>query len=130
MRRIAGAILGAILLLAPTAALAIPSLQLYMSNSTYDPVSESWMSYDNPLTLQVLGATTPAWTHTIEDVTLYVSVPQQYYNSGGSIDIQGLPSAPPSPDEVDPVTDLLGNGGRPPDGFGTPLLPPAYPGDT
>ncbi len=99
-----------------------------MSNSTYDPVSESWLTYDNPLTLEVLGATTPAWTHTIDQVTLYVSVPQQYYNESGSITIQGLPS----PDEDDPVTDvtvLLGAGGIPP-AFGTPLLPLAYPGDT
>ena len=35
---------------------AIPILQLYMPGSQYNPDTESWLSYDDPFELQVLGA--------------------------------------------------------------------------
>ena len=118
---ITGAVL-AVLLFAPVA-LAIPTLQLHMTNATYDPDTESWVTYDNPFTLEVIGAVTPAWVHFVDEVTLYVSVPEQYYNEGGWITIQGLPSAPPALDPVPDIYDVLGFGGRAPE-YGIPAYEP------
>ena len=120
----------ALLLLFPTVAFAIPSLQLHIQDSVYDPVSESWYIVDSSPTLEVIGATTPSWVHYIDEVTLYVTVPEEYYNSLGSITIQGIVSAPPTPDLVPAVFDHLGFGGRAPDGFGIPVYDPdGYPDD-
>ena len=118
---IAGAVLAA-LLFAP-AALAIPTLQLHMVNAIYDPGQESWITYENPFTLEVIGATGPDWVHFVDEVKLYVSVSEQYYNEGGWIAIQGLPSGG-SPDPVPSIYDLLGAGGRAPDGYGIPVYEP------
>ena len=117
------AVLLTALLFAP-AALAIPTLQLHMANATYDPVSESWTTYENPLTLEVIGAVTPSWVHFVDEVTLYVSVSEQYYNEGGWITIQGQASVPPTPDPVPSIYDVLGFGGRGPDGYGIPVYEP------
>jgi len=116
------------LLLLPVVAWAVPGLQLYMENSTYDSDSETWTTLDNPLTLQVLGATTPSWVHYIDQVTLYVSVSEEDYNTAGSISIQGLPSGAPTPDEIPLFSELLGAGGLAPV-YGIPQMPVAEPGD-
>ena len=125
MRIVLACLVVAAILLVPAVALAVPTLQLHMSNATYDPVTESWLTYDNPLTLEVIGAVTPAWVKFVDEVTLYISVPEQYYDPSGWITIQGLPSAPPAaPDNVPGVFDHLGLGGRAHDGFGMPIYEP------
>ncbi len=119
----------ALLLLFPAAAFAIPSLQLHIQDSVYDPVSESWYVVDSTPTLEVIGATTPSWVHYIDEVTLFVSVAEEHYDPLGTITIQGLTSSPPSPDLVPSVFTHLGFGGIAPT-YGIPVYDPAgYPDD-
>ena len=71
-----------------SSAWAIPTLQLHIPNAEYNSDNESWMSYDNPFTLQVIGATSPQNISTIEDIMLHISVPKQWYlDSGGEVSI-------------------------------------------
>jgi len=114
----------ALLLLFPAVAFAVPTLQLHIQDSTYDPVSESWYVVDSSPTLEVIGATSPRWVRRIDEVKLYVSVDKDDYDPMGTITIQGLPSAPPSPDFVPMVLDHLGYGGIAPT-YGIPVYDPA-----
>ena len=68
-----------LLLLFPAVAFAIPSLQLHIQDSVYDPVTESWYIVDSSPTLEVIGATTPSWVHYIDEMKLYVTVTDEYY---------------------------------------------------
>ncbi|MBI4778304.1 choice-of-anchor N protein [Candidatus Desantisbacteria bacterium] len=53
---------------------AIPSLQLYIPGSTYDSLTETWVTHDSDFELQVLGATSPDSAEYIKDVKLYVAI--------------------------------------------------------
>jgi len=70
-------------------AFAVPTLQLYSENASYDPATESWIITENPFVLQILGADQPNQLNFIDDVTLYIAVP----DSSGSITIQGISSS-------------------------------------
>jgi len=63
------------------AALAIPALQLYCPDATYDQINETWVISDNTFELQVIGATGSYGS--IYDVTLAAS----FYGSGGNMSI-------------------------------------------
>lgn len=119
-------ILAAVLLI-PSVAMAVPTLQLWSDSAVYDPVTESWVTEANPFTLWVIGATTPAKVQAISDVFLYVAVPEEDYDPNdpsGYITIQGQPSTPPTPDLVLGIDRLLGAGGWDLH-FGTPAdVPP------
>jgi hypothetical protein len=119
-----------VLVVAAPIAAAVPTLQLWGPGSEYRTDLESWFTLENPFELHVIGAVTPEWVSYIDNVTLYLSVPEQYYNTSGSITVQGLPSAPPPPpsydmngdplvDEVPSVNYQLGAGGLAPT-YGTP----------
>jgi hypothetical protein len=60
-------------------ALAIPALQLYSPDATYDQATQSWMISGNTFELQVIGAVGDYGS--ILDVTLAAS----YYGTSGSI---------------------------------------------
>jgi len=110
-------------LLLPGVTWAVPTLQLYSPDAVYDTDTETWViPGTNPFELWVIGALSPDWVDVIEDVMLYISVPTAYYLPGGSVSIQGLPSAPPVPDPIPDVDETR----PPPDPiFGTPPdLPP------
>ena len=87
--RVIGLLSGVWILFFTAIAFAVPSLQLYMPGSIYNPDTESWLSYDNPFTLQALGAESPEQVDYIRDVTLYIGVPTQYYAPGGSVSLVG-----------------------------------------
>ncbi|MEK7273829.1 MAG: choice-of-anchor N protein [Candidatus Desantisbacteria bacterium] len=53
---------------------AIPSLQLYIPGSTYNPLTETWVTNDTNFELQVLGASSPDSAQYIKDVNLYVAI--------------------------------------------------------
>jgi len=93
----------------PIAAYGVPSLQLKV-DGTYDTETETWVTNDNPFTLYVAGAKSPANAIIITDVKLFVSVPIGEYNAGGSITITG------SSADVAGFSATLGAGGAAPDG--------------
>jgi hypothetical protein len=73
-------------LYAPVAS-AIPALQIYSPDATYDAALETWVISDNTFELYVIGAVGDYGT--IYDVTLAAS----YYGSSGNISIMpGLPT--------------------------------------
>ena len=74
---------------APAAIMAVPSLQLYVSDGAYDFSTETWVTSDNPFTLYVAGAKSPSNITLISDVRLSIAVPTAEYNATGSIAIQG-----------------------------------------
>lgn len=43
----------------PAKSAAVPTLQLYSEGAVYDTGTESWLTFDNPFVLQVLGADQP-----------------------------------------------------------------------
>jgi len=74
---VSGLILAGILAMCPTAG-AIPTLQLYSPGATYNAETESWVQIANPFVLQVVGCTTPSKVHVIDDLWLYLAVPEPY----------------------------------------------------
>jgi hypothetical protein len=83
------AVLLCVALLAPRA-MAIPSLQLYITGSQYDYENQSWMSYSNPFNLEVILAQQPPRVKTIENIHLHIAVPDEWYlGSGGEVTING-----------------------------------------
>ncbi len=88
---------------------AVPSLQLYMKGASYDSSTESWLTTENPFELQVLGAITPKWIHYTSHLTLFVAVPDGYWDPSAEVAITPLPVSeadnesffdPPSPGDV------------------------------
>ncbi|MEW6606637.1 MAG: choice-of-anchor N protein [bacterium] len=74
-----------------SSAYAIPSLQLYIPGSTYDPITESWTTTASDFELQVLGASSPLNADYIKNLTLYIAIkedekglPGAYVNLNGS----------------------------------------------
>lgn len=84
-----------------TPAFAVPTLQLYVEGGTYYDhatisdgtnsvhVDDSWLTTDNPFTLDVVGANQPDQVMDIQNVRLIVSVPSQFYDSAGTVSISG-----------------------------------------
>lgn len=72
---------------------AVPTLQLYSDGAIYDSSSESWMIYDDPFTLQVLGADAPNQLNLVNEVKLHVAVPSEYFTTSGTIKITGITSS-------------------------------------
>lgn len=68
---------------------AVPTLQLYIPGSEYNPENESWMSYANPFTLQVLGASKHGNITEIKNLSLYIAVPDDWLQGGGSVKVTG-----------------------------------------
>jgi len=87
-------ILPAFLLLSVNYALAVPTLQLYIPGSTYDPASESWTTTANPFQLQVIGATSPQWVQRIDNLKLHIALKAdeylQYAGAGPVLTIRGV----------------------------------------
>lgn len=71
-------------------AIAVPTLQLYMPGSTYNATTETWLTFDNPFELQVLGADQPNNVDKIENVKLHIAIPDYdgYDESSGTITIK------------------------------------------
>lgn len=68
---------------------AVPTLQLYIPDSDYDPATESWLTYENPFTLQVLGASKNGNITEIKDLALYIAVPDDWLlEEGGSVTVK------------------------------------------
>lgn len=72
---------------------AVPTLQLYSEGADYDNATESWMTYDNPFILQVLGADQPNSLLSIDQVKLHIAVPSEYFTPGGWVKIEGVSSS-------------------------------------
>ncbi len=76
-------------LLAPRAAEAVPTLQLYLPDGAYTDsntiggvtVTQSWLTLSNPFDLVVAGATSPNKVARITDVTLWISIQAANFNS-------------------------------------------------
>ena len=73
----------------PAQSEAVPTLQLYSEGATYDTDTESWLTFDNPFVLQVLGAEQPDSIDYITDVQLHFAVPDEHWDTSGSIAISG-----------------------------------------
>ena len=72
---------------------AVPTLQLYSDGAVYDFSSESWLTYSNPFTLQVLGADQPNSLNLVNQVKLHIAVPSEFFNPTGSVTISGVTSS-------------------------------------
>ncbi len=57
------------------AALGVPTLQLYIPGSVWDPVTQTWVIESNDFELQVIGAKSPDLIHVIENLTLLIAAP-------------------------------------------------------
>lgn len=79
--------------LSTNAAHAVPTLQLYSEGAVYDSSTESWMVYDDPFTLQVLGADVPNQLNLVDEVKLHIAVPSQYFTTAGFVQISGVLSS-------------------------------------
>ena len=78
-----------VVMLAASAAHAVPILQLYMPGSTYNVDTESWLSLDNPFTLEVLGASKNGSITLIDDPTLHIAVPPDWWENGTTVTLTG-----------------------------------------
>jgi hypothetical protein len=99
-------VVGAVLLgslFAGDVAHAVPTLQLYSPDATYDNTSMTWITHYDPFQLWVVGATTPALIDYITDVTLMVALPKGYSPSGVVITITALLGVP---GDKNPLTTL------------------------
>lgn len=101
---------------------AVPSLQLYSPGSTYTSDEESWLTTEEPFDLWVLGAKTPAPIHYTSHLTLFIAVPNQYWDenwladgdddiriritaatekpTGDNASFENVPSSPPDGAEI------------------------------
>ncbi len=71
---------------------AIPSLQLYIPGSTYNPDTESWLTIEPHFELQVLGASSPHQADYITNLTLYIAMLKNEYGMDGAyVNINGSP---------------------------------------
>ena len=70
------------------AAHAVPALQLYIPDSTYDYNTETWVSTDISNPLQVLGASRPNQS-VIDDLYLHVAIPQDWWSAGATATLHG-----------------------------------------
>jgi len=75
-------VMGMLALLQPVR--GVPSLQLYSPGAEYNEDTEAWLTYDDPFTLTVAGAKSPAGVHRVENVQLWISLPQVYQDSNFS----------------------------------------------
>ncbi|MEW6382106.1 MAG: choice-of-anchor N protein [bacterium] len=74
---------------------AVPTLQLYMPDGIYAQsrkingveITDSWLTFQDPFSLVVAGATQPARVDVIRDVTLWIAIQEQDYlnNPSGSV---------------------------------------------
>jgi hypothetical protein len=85
--RLAAALM--IVALAAPAAHAVPILQLYIPGSTYNNETESWLSLDNPYTLQVLGSSKNGSVTFIDDLMLHIAVPDDWWEPGTTVTLTG-----------------------------------------
>ena len=94
------------------AALAVPTLQLYSPDATYDPVSESWVTTSDPFELWVVGARTPDLIHTIDELQLHIA-------------LLGFDESwdPASLNPTMTISAIVSSGGFPDK---NPLIPPAW----
>jgi hypothetical protein len=76
--------------LSASTGVAVPFLQLYSDGSEYNTETESWLTYDNPFTLQVLGASHHGNITEIRDLLLFIAVPQDWWSEEVSITIMPL----------------------------------------
>lgn len=68
------------------AALAVPSLQLFIEGAIYDAATETWVTPATDFNLQVIGS-----SNVIEDVYLAIAVPTA---ESGTVSINGTPVGP------------------------------------
>jgi len=73
-----------------TTVLAVPSLQTYSPDAFYNTATESWLTYADPFELQVLGATTPAKIEVIDNLTLLIAVPNDYWDPTAQVVIKTI----------------------------------------
>lgn len=75
--------------LAATTAMAVPNLQLYTPEGTYDPITETWIVNVNPFELQVIGAWQNGNVLEIHDLYLDIAIPENCWVTPGSITLTG-----------------------------------------
>lgn len=72
---------------------AVPTLQLYVDGATYDTTTQSWMTFDDPFVLQVMGAKSPNNILYVDNVRLDIAVPADIFNPSAMITIQAVSSS-------------------------------------
>ncbi len=86
---------------------AVPRLQLYSPQAFYNSASESWLTYENPFDLWVVGAPRGGASTIIDDVMLYVALPGFNKDTSGlgpSLTISTTaPSGPPTTTDNNPL---------------------------
>jgi hypothetical protein len=82
-------LLAILLLCCNEIASAVPILQLYIPGSEYNPDTESWLSYNNPFELQVLGASHNGNITEITSLVLDIAVPEDWWNDNASVTVVG-----------------------------------------
>ena len=89
--RVACFVIAAVACLSP-AALGVPTLQLYIPGSTWDPVTQTWVIVANEFDLMVIGAKSPENIHIIENLTLLVAEPN--WDAGAEFTISTVTDNP------------------------------------
>ena len=77
-----------------TSASAVPTLQLYGPGSTYDTTTESWLTYDNPSELWVVGAQSPSKLIRVDQPTLLIAVPDDCWDPFVSLTLKTITDHP------------------------------------
>lgn len=80
MKKLSTCLVLACAVLAADVALGVPALQLWSPSGTYNEATESWLVYDNPFELWVIGAQTPQHVHTIDELALLIAIPDEYWD--------------------------------------------------
>ena len=76
-------------------AFAVPTLQLYSPDATYEAATESWLTTADPFELWVVGARSPEWVTVVSPAYLLVGVTPEYWDAfaddpGAFIRIQSI----------------------------------------
>ena len=118
IRNLIVAVILAALVCVPTAALAIPTLQLYIEGASYDTATDTWTLVGTSATLWVLGDV--GHDGTISNVLLTVAYPSGVSGTinlsptmatGGLLPAPGDPSTPGAPTLVGAPSSATGPGG-------------------
>lgn len=128
LRRLAPALV--LLAVLCTSVLAVPTLQTFSPQGSYDSVTESWVVSTDPFGLWVVGAQTPDWVQSITDVSLLVAVSAEFWDPAAVVNIKAISSPSALSPDVNPVSldvTLTAANLTSVDGGGNPV--PGSPGD-
>ncbi|MCK4375157.1 MAG: choice-of-anchor N protein [Candidatus Brocadiae bacterium] len=101
-----------------SAALGVPTLQLFPPDGVYNTETESWETIGSPFELWVVGAKTPDLVHRIEQVTLFIAVPNSVWDPSATVTVttitdNPLDNNPLAPASLTLTKDDLATGDQP-----------------